>query len=88
MEIKLIRDGSRISANFVDAELNGHFVPFVYDCPNDFWAKLLCNLLQQRMYKHLERIRQNAYDRGWRDKASHKRIKKLYFTGSWDYKDV
>jgi hypothetical protein len=65
----------------IDTSIEWQFVPTL-TCSDEPYAILLRQNLADKMYAELTRIRQEAYNQGWKDKSGHK-PKKTWFTGRW-----
>jgi hypothetical protein len=51
---------------------------------NDEWyARLLATHLHEALWNRLKTIREEAYCKGWKDKATHKKPKDTWFSGAW-----
>lgn len=60
---------------------------FVHNCSDEPYAILLLNEIQEKMYAEVKRIKEEAYEKGWRDK-SRKQRKATQFGGNPDYLSI
>lgn len=54
-----------------------------WDCHQDWYAELLVDRCSDQLYNKLRQIRREAYERGWKDRASRKTKKETDFLGYW-----
>lgn len=62
-------------------------IPFNFDCCSQYSAELLLRHLRFELDKSLEKIRENAYNRGWKDAKSKQKKLTTFFNG-FDSTDV
>ena len=56
---------------------------FYWQCNDDDFAALLAQNLESKMHIELERIRREAYNKGWKDAKDKKSAKETWFTCLW-----
>lgn len=57
---------------------------FSYDCGTEAYAQLLEENFRQNLWETISKIRQKAYNEGWKHARSHKERKRDWFSGSMD----
>lgn len=81
--IQFSRDGTKVKAT-VTVEVPNYdtrLFSFMWECNGEAYAGLLSKRMDARMRDHLEDIRRDAYNDGWKD-AKSKRVKQTGF-GNW-----
>lgn len=63
----------------------GFYIPFEYKRHCEMDAELLMARMQAQLNERIEMIRREAYNRGWKDKASKKVRKSEWFSGNIKY---
>ncbi len=52
---------------------------FEYDCPDEFYAKLVAHNLMEALRYRIESVRKQEYEAGWKDAKSKKEKRKWFF---------
>jgi hypothetical protein len=56
---------------------------FYWECKDDDFASLLTENLRDKMHDEIRRIRQEEYNKGWKDAKSKKVVKETWFSSIW-----
>jgi hypothetical protein len=81
--ISFTRDETRVRAEInTGTSVAASQLWLYWECGKELFADLLTAQLQKKLYEAIKAARRDAYNEGWRDKASRKTAKETWFSGT------
>lgn len=85
MNISFVRNGSVVEVK-LSISVPGHDAvtySAAWDAQEKFYAGFLVSAMQQQMMSEMERMRREAYEKGWKDAKSKKHPKESWFSSKF-----
>jgi len=81
--LNVARIGTAVKIEFhSELPIDNNVFPFRFECGTEWAASLLASKLRQSLYEEIRAIRENEYQRGYRDGRA-KRAKENWFSSSF-----
>jgi len=78
--ISIGRHGTKVKITIETGMATGGDLFLYWECSNELFAELLTTRLQRKLADRIEAIRQEEYNKGWKDAKSKKKAKQTWFT--------
>ena len=84
--ITIRRDGTKIVLNFNPGLFDGKMIPLSWECGSDWYAALLVERCEERLFSMMGNVRRQAYRQGWKDAKAKKGKPCDWFSGDAEFR--
>lgn len=78
--IKIWKNGTQIKLEVDPGMSDKKVMYFYWECGTEWYSELLRKQLDERLWASLKKIREDAYNDGWKD-AKAKKMRQTWFSG-------